>query len=228
MAAKATEDLRTVKVAQCWDDGVLDDIRVTEILRKYGAKASFNLNAGLHKRNRKLNWRYNDVKDVYKLGLNELPEVYVGFLAANHSFTHQHLDEIPLNKAEAEIIEGRDRLEQIFGYKVTGFAYPFGTYNDEVKELIKDAGHIYARTVVNVPAVFPVENSMEFHPNCHFMDPNFQQIFETAAESGVFYFWGHSYEMVTEKQWHDFEGKIATLSETPGVEWTNLPDLFTG
>ncbi|MBR4220923.1 MAG: hypothetical protein IKR81_07200, partial [Victivallales bacterium] len=37
-----------VKVAQCWDDGVCNDIRVTEILRKYNAKATFNLNPGSH------------------------------------------------------------------------------------------------------------------------------------------------------------------------------------
>ena len=37
-----------VKVAQCWDDGVCNDIRVTDILRKYNAKATFNLNPGLN------------------------------------------------------------------------------------------------------------------------------------------------------------------------------------
>ena len=36
-----------VKVAQCWDDGVATDIRLTEIFRKYNAKATFNLCPGL-------------------------------------------------------------------------------------------------------------------------------------------------------------------------------------
>ena len=30
-----------IRVAQCWDDGVATDIRLTEILRKYNAKATF-------------------------------------------------------------------------------------------------------------------------------------------------------------------------------------------
>ena len=36
-----------IRVAQCWDDGVATDIRLTEILRKYNAKATFNLCPGL-------------------------------------------------------------------------------------------------------------------------------------------------------------------------------------
>ena len=30
-----------IKVAQCWDDGVLNDIKVAELCRKYNAKATF-------------------------------------------------------------------------------------------------------------------------------------------------------------------------------------------
>lgn len=37
-----------MRIVQCWDDGVEDDIRLCEILRKHGAKASFNLNPGMH------------------------------------------------------------------------------------------------------------------------------------------------------------------------------------
>ena len=34
---------QSMKIVQCWDDGVLDDIRLIEILRHHDAKASFNL-----------------------------------------------------------------------------------------------------------------------------------------------------------------------------------------
>ena len=36
-----------MKVVQCWDDGVVNDARLVELLRHYGAKATFNLNIGL-------------------------------------------------------------------------------------------------------------------------------------------------------------------------------------
>ncbi len=36
-----------MKVIQCWDDGIADDVRLTGILRRYSAKATFSLNPGL-------------------------------------------------------------------------------------------------------------------------------------------------------------------------------------
>ena len=41
-----------IKIAQCWDDGVATDIRLIEILRKYQAKATFNLCPGLFQEER--------------------------------------------------------------------------------------------------------------------------------------------------------------------------------
>ena len=45
-------------VVQCWDDGVTTDLRLAEILRKHNAKATFNLNAGLHEAKSKPSWIY--------------------------------------------------------------------------------------------------------------------------------------------------------------------------
>ena len=38
----------TMKLMQCWDDGVSTDVRLVSLLRRHGARATFNLNAGLH------------------------------------------------------------------------------------------------------------------------------------------------------------------------------------
>lgn len=217
-----------MKVVQCWDDGVLDDIRVAEICRKYGAKASFNLNFGLHQAGRQLSWRYRDTKDVWRLGRDEFRSVYEGFTIANHTLTHPHLEKLPLDEARRNIREGREALEQHFGCAVTGFAYPFGTYNDEVRAAVRETGHVYARTVKNVDQVFPPEDPMAFHSNCHFLAPDFWARFERVQAAGapVFYFWGHSYEILTEADWQKFEAQIARLSATPGIAWADLPALF--
>lgn len=42
-------------------------------------------------------------------------------------------------------------LEQHFGCRITGMAYPYGTYNDEVVRLCRSAGIRYARTVHSTP-----------------------------------------------------------------------------
>ena len=51
-----------MKVVQCWDDGVSADIELIDILRRYNAKATFNLNAGLHKKERSAGWEYKNTK----------------------------------------------------------------------------------------------------------------------------------------------------------------------
>jgi hypothetical protein len=54
-----------MKIVQCWDDGVTADIPVIEILREYGAKASFNLNGSLHGKERGSQWIYRDLPALF-------------------------------------------------------------------------------------------------------------------------------------------------------------------
>ena len=214
-----------MRVVQCWDDGVTADVRLVEILRKYNAKATFNLNAALHETNRKPGWIHQGT-EVGRLGWNEMKELYQGFQIANHSLTHPRLEQIPVEAARQDIAEGRARLQQFFGQPVLGFAYPFGSYNEAVMEAIRAAGHVYARTTRNVEQPFPPENAMAFHPCCHFCAPDFWARYQKARSGGVFYFWGHSYEMITEAMWDDFEDKIRRISADTQSCWSNVVDLF--
>lgn len=217
---------KPLTLIQCWDDGVASDARLADVFRRHGAKATFNLNAGLHDKHRRLDWVYQDT-EVWRLGLDELRDVYAGFAIANHSLTHPHLDGIPLDAARREIADGRDRLEQLFGMAVTGFAYPFGTYNDSVMSVVREAGHVYARTVRSVAHPFPPIDAMAFHPCCHFLAPDFWERYELARDRGVFYFWGHSYELTSEPMWLVFEQTIARLSSDPMACWKDVAELFS-
>lgn len=214
-------------VVQCWDDGVTTDVRLTEILRRHGAKASFNLNAGLHTAERQPGWDYRGTK-VGRLGWNEMKGVYAGFTIANHSMTHPNLAQMPIDDARRNLAEGRDKLQQFFEQPVLGFAYPFGTYNEAVMAAVRETGHVYARTVENVVAPFPPANPMAFHPCCHFLAADLWERYEKARAGGVFYFWGHSYEMISETMWNDFEQIVKRISADPGSTWGELEDLFSG
>lgn len=212
-------------VVQCWDDGVTTDARLTDILRRNNAKATFNLNAGLYEPERKFGWKYKDT-EVFRMGWNEMREVYDGFTIANHSLTHPRLDQLPIDEARRDIIDGRDALEQFFGKTVRGFAYPFGAYNSAVMDAVRESGHIYARGVGDNDCPFPPEDPMAFQPCCHFLSPDFWGRYERARSGGVFYFWGHSYEMINEEMWADFESKIKRISTDPGSRWSDIADLF--
>ncbi len=214
-----------MKIVQCWDDGVNSDVLLIEILRRYGAKASFNLNAGIHQAERTKSWEYKG-QEVCKLGWNEMRAVYEGFTIANHGLTHPHMAVLETAQLKKEIVESRDRLQQFFQQAIHGLAYPFGNYNDKVKEEVAAAGHCYARTCCYTDTPYPPADPMAFHSNCHFLSPEFWSKYEKARAGGVFYFWGHSYEMVNEQMWQDFESCIREMNEDPESEWVDLEDLF--
>src|SRR6516165_9976087 len=121
-----------IKIVQCWDDGVSDDIRLCEILRQANARATFNLNPGLHDADRGKPGRHKDVKDVYRLARGELVPTYEGFTIANHSVSHPWPTRIPLEQWRQEVVDGRKQLQDIFGQEISGFAYPFGDVNEAV------------------------------------------------------------------------------------------------
>ena len=55
-----------MKVIQCWDDGIVDDVRLTDILRRYNAKATFSLNPGLNLEERSFGW-IHESREVWRL-----------------------------------------------------------------------------------------------------------------------------------------------------------------
>lgn len=218
-----------IRIVQCWDDGVVDDIRLCEILRKYGARASFNLNPGLHGKQRSTPWRYKDAKDVSRLARSELLEVYEGFTIANHSMNHPWATKPPLHEWRREVVDARRELQDLFGQPIAGFAYPYGDSNPSVADVVREAGHVYARTCVNATPCFPPADPLQFASDCHHAEPDFWERYDKAKACGstVFYFWGHSYEFVSEEDWQGIEAKLARFNTDPDAIWTDLPDLFT-
>ena len=63
--------------------------------------------------------------------------------------TRNHLDLTTLNAADlqSEVSGGRQDLIALGLGPVTTFTYPFGAYNDQVIQAVKDAGYTYARSV---------------------------------------------------------------------------------
>jgi peptidoglycan/xylan/chitin deacetylase (PgdA/CDA1 family) len=217
-----------IKIVQCWDDGVEDDIRLCELLRQKGAKASFNLNPGLHGKQRGARWRYEDRKDVLRLAKSELRAVYDGFTIANHSVTHPWPTRIPLAEWQREVADGRKQLQDIFGQPVLGFAYPYGDTNAVTAEVVRAAGHVYARTGAKATPCFPPADAMRFAADCRYTAPDFWERYAKAkaANASVFYFWGHSYQFVAEADWQAFAGKLDRLNADPDAIWADLPELF--
>ena len=215
-----------MKLVQCWDDGVTTDVRLVALLRRLGARATFNLNAGLHQRGRSFGWHHGHT-EVWRLGIEELRAVYDGFTIANHTLTHPRLDQLPLDAARREIGDGRARLQDLFGQPVSGFVYPFGAHDSATADAVREAGHAYGRTTGAAACGVDTHEPMATVPSCHFMAADFWPCFQRARAAGVFWFWGHSYELVDDALWSAFEARLDRLCAEPGVQWCDPSDLVT-
>lgn len=129
-----------------FDDGYEDNHRVMfPIIKEFGYKAVIFLLS-----NRTYNSWDADNKDNPEKRLElmsdeqikEMAEYGIEFGA--HSETHPRLADIPLDKAREEIFECKKKLEERYGMPFITFAYPYGSQNEEVKKLAKEAGFTYA------------------------------------------------------------------------------------
>lgn len=62
----------------------------------------------------------------------------------SQSHTHPYMHRISLQEAQHEIERSNMRFVQELGKKPTLFAYPFGEYSNEVRDLVRDAGFVAA------------------------------------------------------------------------------------
>lgn len=226
-----------IKVAQCWDDGVYTDIRLTEMLRRYGAKATFNLNPGnAPDVTRGIGWDRFDTPpdswrycgfDAGKIAIKDWKRVYAGFKVASHCWKHETVGKVADEEFAEAAIRARELLEDIFETACPGFAWPCGVSSPETVKMLKAAGFAYGRTINPVDDVSSCQEPLTLDPNCHFMDRKFREKYlRTKEQGGVFYFWGHSYEMLDcEGLWDQLEQKIRFISEDPDAEWCDVIDI---
>lgn len=219
-----------MKIMQCWDDGVANDEGLVKLLRLYNAKATFNINPGGNPQHeRKIgSWMFRDRFRVDRLSLDEMKDLYRGFTIAGHSWTHPHPTKIEPAAWRDELVRCKAFIREYFGQERCGMAYPFGDYNEEVKQIVRETGYLYARTCKNVDGPLPLSDPMELPSHCHFMSPDFWTKYEAVRKAGgVFYFWGHSYEMMDDGAlWEEFESKLARIDADPQAEWIDIVDLF--
>lgn len=66
--------------------------------------------------------------------------VSAGWEIGAHSMTHPHLTNLDSAEVKYEILESKNRLENDLGIKISSFAYPYGSINQEVKSAFKLSG----------------------------------------------------------------------------------------
>ncbi len=200
-----------------YDDGVIQDVRLSELFNRYGVKATFNLNSGLDSGS----WWEREGAKIRRLSLEEMRPVYAGHEIAVHSSTHPHLEELDERRLYAELYDDRKTLAARFGCAVEGMALPFGSWNEAVRSAIEKLGFRYCRTTVSHHSFALPEDLLTWGATCHHKDPLLPalagQFRETEQELALFYVWGHSFEFDMQQNWQvmeDFLQKTAGCSDT--------------
>ena len=103
-----------------YDDGRAQDRKLVEIFDKYGIRGTFNLNSGL-------------LGLDERIDAEEAVSLYSHHEIAVHTVSHPSLPYVSTELNAREVLEDRQRLEEITGYPVRGMAYPNGIYNEQVK-----------------------------------------------------------------------------------------------
>ena len=196
-----------------FDDGVTQDIRLIEILNKYGLKATFNLNSELLGLENSI---YRNERTVRhdKVPKDKLKEIYKGHEVAAHTLTHPLLPSLTDEEIIRQVETDRQNLSRLCGYEVVSMAYPCGgeNNNDRVAKIIKEnTGIKLARTITSTYDFGKQENLFRFNPTVYYVDARFEEIIDSFLSldndsDALLYIWGHSYEMDAEYiTWERFE-----------------------
>lgn len=197
-----------------FDDGLEQDRKLIELLKKYGLSATFNLNAGLFGKRDYVGrigsigfTEYTEPGDHglikttehYRLPKEKIAETYSGFEIASHTYTHTPMPKLKSEQFADEIDRDIRELSSIAGYPVRGFAYPGGIATRASAAYLGTKGLLYARTAfANGKYNFPAD-PMRYAPTAAIKDKKAEKLLdaflaEELREDLLFCLWGHGYE----------------------------------
>lgn len=208
-----------------YDDGQIHDIRLIEIMNKYGIKGTFNLNAGLF---------FKDGRGFRgEKSLEETQKIYAGHEIAVHGLTHPWTVGLPEQEMLYEAVEDRRLLEKAFGGIVRGMAYPFGCCNDTVVAAIKAAGIVYSRTTESTGGFNIPHDWLRLPATCHHNDPELTELATRFVNNDIrwgkpelFYLWGHSYEFANADNWEIIENFCALVSGKENIWYATNIEIY--
>lgn len=202
------KDGKSKALTLSYDDAVIQDKRLVELMAPKGMKCTFNVCSGKYlpegeKRVKGNKMSLSEAKENFKDTVHEI---------AVHCYNHSCLTDLSDEEIAYEINEDRRRIEEDYGCIARGMAYPYGAYDSRVEDVIKKSGMVYGRTIKSTEAFILPENWLEWNPTCHHNNPGLMELAKIFCEesepfgkAGVFFLWGHTYEFDTNDNWRVIE-----------------------
>ena len=202
-----------------YDDGVLQDVRFVELLNKYNLKGTFNLNSLLMKN--EFQWTHNCGLVVKRLKVDDVVALYKGHEVASHTKSHPFMEELTKEEILHELSEDKEKLEEIFGYEIKGFAVPFHYYSELIAECVKECGFEYGRISEESLSFVPQDDYYNwkatiFH-SIDKLDSMISEFVQTEEELGLFQIVGHSYDLDVDNRWEHMENIFKIISQQEDI-----------
>ena len=125
-----------------FDDGDADNYAIGPVLAQYGLRATWYIPTGLVGTPGFMTW---DQLEALRVQGNEI---------GGHSVHHVGLDTLGPQDLQSEMCDSRQELLDR-GFDAASFAYPFGGYNDSVKDMAREWGYASARAIGAGPENIP-------------------------------------------------------------------------
>jgi glycosyltransferase involved in cell wall biosynthesis/peptidoglycan/xylan/chitin deacetylase (PgdA/CDA1 family) len=131
-ADKASNNGSRFAITTSWDDGHPLDLRIAELLAKHGLRGTFYVPLE-NTRSTLSPVQVRDLSSAFEIGA--------------HTFHHLVLTTLTSDRARAEIVQSKARLEEITGKPCKVFCFPKGRYANAHIEMLNETGFTGARTV---------------------------------------------------------------------------------
>ena len=132
-------------VSLTFDDGNADNYPVAAVLKQYGLHATFYIPSGLVGSKGFMTWE--QLQSLQNDG-NEI---------GGHTLDHIKLGGLDPATLRHEICDDRKNLMD-HGLTPISFSYPFGNFDEQVSQTVKECGYTNARTILGGPQRMPFSN----------------------------------------------------------------------
>ncbi len=226
---------KKVLVTTSWDDGNKQDLRLAELLAKYGLQGTFYIPVSVSPAGLILSYR-------------EIRELSCSFEIGAHGVNHYSLSKVDDTVAHREIFESKAFLEDITGQGVEMFCFPNGRFKSRHLMAAKQAGYLGCRTIrmlsTDLPhirgGIFIMNTTVQVYPHgtatiikhlakrlalydlVKYINMGRQvsgnwlvlakaMFTYTLQNGGLFHIWGHSWEIEQQDQWGELQNLMEFL-----------------
>lgn len=229
-------------VTLSYDDGIREDMRLSDTISQYGLKCTFNLNG------EKLRENHLTPEQIREYILDRGHEVAV------HGTNHRAPGSVRSIEGIRDVLECRLELEKQLGTIVRGMAYPDtgityfenGATYQNIKSYLTDLDIVYARSLRgdNMDFLLPADWH-NWVPTVHHANPqvfsfidafvNMDMSMQACRERKMnqsrrgprlFYMWGHSYEFARYSGWELLDEICMKLSGKEDIWYATNMEIY--